>query len=57
MPEYRDPMEFVDRLDALMEAVELTCPHCEITTTVIDAGRRHVLGVTHQPGCPDYNGE
>lgn len=51
-----DPLELVNRLDAEMEAVQMTCPHCSIpSVAVIPASQaRYALGIEHEPGCPDW---
>lgn len=50
-----DPMSTVTKLDALMEAVNTHCDHCEVSSQVIPAaGNRHVLGITHEKSCPHY---
>lgn len=50
-----NPMELINRLAATMEAVQSICPACGTPATVMPAlGDRHVLGIDHAPGCPDY---
>jgi hypothetical protein len=50
-----DPMEFLDGLDARMEAVCLECEWCTPYPQVLPAsGKSYVVGLTHQPGCPDF---
>jgi hypothetical protein len=49
-----DPMRFIAQLDAEMEAVQMACRYCALQVEVIDAGKRFVIGFTHERGCPDY---
>lgn len=53
--DHEDPMSLVNQLDATMEAVETKCPNCNVSVTVIPAlGTRHVLGIDHEPHCPEH---
>lgn len=50
-----DPMSLVNRIDATMEVVATRCEHCNLSVTVMPAsGTRYVLGIDHEPSCPEY---
>jgi len=50
-----DPMSTVTGIDAMAEAVFTKCRHCRVQVTVMPAsGTRHVLGIDHERGCPDF---
>jgi hypothetical protein len=49
------PDHLLNQLDAVMEAVHTRCRHCSLDVKVIPAsGARFVLGLTHEPGCPEF---
>ncbi|GAB3667120.1 hypothetical protein GCM10027596_35770 [Nocardioides korecus] len=50
-----DSMSTVTKLDAVMEALHTHCEHCTVSVQVLPAaGTRHVLGIDHEKGCPEY---
>lgn len=50
-----DPSSIVNFLDAQMEATLLTCRHCRVTAEPVPAsGTRWVVGIDHEPGCPEH---
>jgi hypothetical protein len=50
-----DPMSIVNKLDAMVEALNTYCPHCNVRSQVTPAaGARYVLGITHEEGCPEH---
>lgn len=51
--DYDDPQSTIAALDATMEAVHTRCRDCNVRVEVIPgSGTRFVLGITHEPGCP-----
>ncbi|WP_427018590.1 hypothetical protein ACQCSX_08685 [Pseudarthrobacter sp. P1] len=52
----RDPLHELRRIEAAAALAETTCRHCVPKVEAIghDGGMLRAVGITHQPGCPDY---
>ncbi len=50
----RDPLHELVRIEAAVRLLDISCPHCTLSTKAIaaDGTLPRALGIDHEPGCP-----